>query len=51
MEKRNKNLDLFLLFSKRDTTKMILTVKESRAAEASDEAYGLTVKRVGTGPK
>ena len=36
------------MFSKRDTTKTILTVKESRAAEASDEAYGLTVKRDGT---
>ncbi len=51
MVKRNKHFVIFLLFSKRDTTKTFLTVKESRAAEASDEAYGLTVKRDGTDPK
>jgi hypothetical protein len=31
-----KKFFLFIMFSKRDTTKTILTVKESRAAEASD---------------
>jgi hypothetical protein len=45
---RIKHFVIFLLFSEWDTTKTILTVKESRAAKASDEAYGLTVKRDGT---
>jgi hypothetical protein len=48
---RIKHFVIFLLFSEWDTTKTILTVKESRAAKASDEAYGLTVKRDGTDPK
>ncbi len=51
MAKRNKQFVIFLLCSERDTTKTISTVNESRAADASDEAYGLTVKRDGTNPK
>jgi hypothetical protein len=41
LREKIKNLILFVLFSKRETTKTILTLKENHAAVASDEAYGL----------
>jgi hypothetical protein len=49
--KRIDHLVIFLLGSERNTTKTISTVNENRSADASDEAYGLTVKRDGTNPK
>ncbi len=51
MAKRIDHLVIFLLGSERNTTKTISTVNENRSADASDEAYGLTVKRDGTNPK
>ncbi len=39
------HLIILLLGSERNTTKTISIVNESRAADASDAAYGLTVKK------